>query len=153
MTFFNSQTSGEQITENWSCTGTANTACLMISASLSCVCKLFLLLLTFLQKIITRWQSGWTCRPLRMANYLVPRNVMLSWPLNYWLYGQMHHLAKRTCIPSPNHLNFEKMVWEFVQCTSVKLLCPTQRWVKLFLSHWWHTTLLLFEAMYQHILH
>lgn len=113
---FNSQTYGEQITENWSCTETANTACLMISGSPSSVCKLFFLLHIFPQKIITWWQTGWTCRPLRMANYLVPRNVMLSWPLKYCLYGQMHNLVKRTYIPSPHHLNLKKkIVWEFVQ--------------------------------------
>jgi hypothetical protein len=37
--------------------------------------------------------------------------------MNGWLYVWCHQTAENACIPSPQHLNFQKIVWKFALYT------------------------------------
>ena len=60
--------------------------------------------------IVTWGWIGWT-------DIIWSQTCSVQQPLICMLYGQLHHLAGRTCSPSPNQLDFQKPVVKFVHCT------------------------------------
>jgi len=69
---------------------------------------------------------------IQMSRPFGLKKFYIRQPLNYWLCGQLHHIAERTHIALSSHLNVQKMVWEIVQYTFLNILCAKRSWVKIF---------------------